>query len=940
MLSELSTNDEKEFKEREEKKKILQGKETNLPFTVNALNMLVKRYIRTSHDGKVLENPEEMFMRVANTLAEVESNYGAKQVEINKYKDEFYEIMSSFKFTPAGRTIANAGWKRIVANCIVLHIEDTMESIFSTLKDAALLQQAGSGLGFPLHLLRPAGSVTKTSHGISSGPISFLHVYNNAFGVIKQQGRHGANMAVMRIDHPDILEFLECKTIEGSISNFNISVALTDEFMKQVKEDTKEAWICDFNGVKMFPREIKRDYKFSFVSATPIEITASQLFMRLIDNSWKNGEPGVIFIDTVNKTNPLPGLGRIEASNPCITADMWINTTKGPRQVKELIGKRFSIRDPTTGDLCDSTEKGFFSKGKKTIYELETKEGFVLKLTKDHKLWTDKGWKKAYEITKKDKIILDTHPVKEWQGEGIEDEGYILGELYNKFGLDTVIGEEIEKASSNFYRGFLRGFFDCNGTVDTNINNEVSIRLNQTNKPRLQIIQRMLLRLGVYSRLYHKAAIQKDKYEIIISCDAIEKYKKEIGFIRKHKKENLNYIIGTRKFTKTKFICRLKTFTKLYEQEEVFDCTIKHENHAYDAQGIVISNCSEQMLHDGDVCNLGSINLEHFVTEDRKIDHNELSRVTEIATRMLDNVIDISDFPSERVNSVARANRRIGLGIMGFADMLYKMRIGYNTQEGRDVATHVMKTIQLAAEKQSEQLSNEKGVFPNWEKSVFYPDKKRRNAALTNVAPTGAIAMMFDCSGGIEPFFSLAYYYKNILGGNIQLTYVNKHLEAALREAEVYNEELLADIIKKGTLQHRKELPEWIRSTFVTSMDISAEDHVLMQAVFQEEIDNSISKTINFLNSATKEDIYNGYMLAWEKGCKGCTVYRDGSRMEQVLNLNTSSTDNDIKNREDKKEEKRVDIDRKDICSECNKEMIRREGCMECPSCGISKCNM
>lgn len=666
-----------------EKKQILQGKTTKLPFTPNSLNMLVRRYIRTTHEGKVLETPEEMFDRVAVTLANVEKNYGYDEKLIEQYRQEFYEIMSSFKFTPAGRTLANAGWKRIVANCIVLHIEDTMEDIFNTLRDAALLQQAGSGLGFPLHLMRPAGSITKASHGVSSGPISFLHVYNTAFGVIKQQGRHGANMAVMRVDHPDVLEFLECKKVEGSISNFNISVGLTDEFMKQVRENNSKPWMCNFNGVDMLPREIKRSSNLSFVSATPVTLTARQLFMKLVENAWRNGEPGVVFIDTVNNKNPLPGLGRIEASNPC----------------------------------------------------------------------------------------------------------------------------------------------------------------------------------------------------------------------------------------------------------------------------------SEQFLHDGDVCNLGSINLEHFVTEDREIDEQELIRVTTIATKMLDNVIDISDFPAERVNKAARGNRRIGLGIMGFADMLVKMRVGYNTEKGRNTAKRVMEVIQQASEKESNRLAEVKGVFPNWEKSVFYPNTKRRNAALTNVAPTGAIAMMFDVSGGIEPFFSLAYYYKNILGGSVQLRYVNKHLETALREANVYNDELIADIILKGSLQHRTELPDWIRSTFVTSMDISAEDHVLMQASFQAEIDNAISKTINFKNTATRQDIFNGYMLAWEKGCKGCTVYRDGSRMEQVLNLNSSTADK----KEDKKEiqlSKSVDSgmeqkkknvqgdsnsegeENKDKCSDCKVIMIRREGCMECPSCGTSKCNL
>ncbi|MDO8264906.1 MAG: ribonucleotide reductase N-terminal alpha domain-containing protein, partial [Candidatus Parcubacteria bacterium] len=239
---------------REQKKKILSGRVTKLPLSVNALKVIANRYLlRNEKTDEVLETPEDMFRRVAKAMAKIEKKYGAKQKKISDLEQKFYEMMVNFEFLPGGRTLANAGTSTpVVSNCIVLHIEDSMEGIFQTLKDASLLQQAGSGLGFPFHMLRPAGTIAKKTRGVASGPVSFLKVYNQAFGVIKQQGRHGANMGVMRVDHPDILDFIHCKQNEGEINNFNISIAVTDEFMRQVESKSKEPWVCTFNGKKMF----------------------------------------------------------------------------------------------------------------------------------------------------------------------------------------------------------------------------------------------------------------------------------------------------------------------------------------------------------------------------------------------------------------------------------------------------------------------------------------------------------------------------------------------------------------------------------------------------------------------------------------------------------------------------------------------------------------
>eukprot|EP01114_Cavostelium_apophysatum_P019552 TRINITY_DN6338_c0_g1_i1.p1 TRINITY_DN6338_c0_g1~~TRINITY_DN6338_c0_g1_i1.p1 ORF type:complete len:738 (-),score=153.15 TRINITY_DN6338_c0_g1_i1:80-2293(-) len=686
--------------EKAQVRSVLQGRTTELPFSLNALQVLSKRYLLRDHDGNLQENPEGMFHRVARSLAEVEgSRYGATPEKVEEWANQFYSIMSNFEFTPAGRTLANAGGpNKLVSNCIVLHIEDSMESIFGTLKDAALLQKAGSGLGFPFHLLRPAGSATKQSLGTSSGPVSFLQVYNSAFGVIRQQNRHGANMAVMSVDHPDILEFIHCKDKEGDLSNFNVSVGLTDEFMRAVESKESRPWMCKFNGKSYKPRKVYRDAHGAFQKAEDVDITAPQLFDHIVNSAWKTGEPGCVFLDTVNHKNPLPGLGRIEACNPC----------------------------------------------------------------------------------------------------------------------------------------------------------------------------------------------------------------------------------------------------------------------------------GEQFLHDGDVCNLGSINLEKFVkcnsAGEPEVDYEKLRHVTRVAVRMLDNVIDLTDFPSERVNTSFRANRRVGLGIMGFADMLYQLNVGYGTEEGRHVARSVMKCVQESGTKYSEELASAKGLFPNWPLSVFAKDNvPRRNAAITNVPPTGSIAMMYDVSGGVEPYFALAYYYKGILGGT-QLSYVNKHLRKALQKKGIFSERLMDKIVHEGTLQNIPEIPDSIKKVFVTSMDISAEDHILMQAAFQESCDNAISKTINFPNQASRNDILRAYILAWKSGCKGCTVYRDGSRILQVLNLNKEAEEKGEIHLEASAsgatltgapslrldstfatpassspsvvsmEENSRSMIKKGICPECKSKLSFSEGCSSCSKCGLSVC--
>ena len=589
-----------------------QKDQTNRSFSENALKMMQKRYLMPYDEGGQ-ETPADMFERVANALAEVEKNYGKDQAGVDRIATDFFSIMALKEYTPAGRTLTNAGGETpLIANCIVLRIEDSMESIFQTLKEAALLQQAGCGLGFDLSEMRPANSATKKSRGKASGPVTFLSVYDKAFGTIKQQGRHGANMAMMRVDHPDVLDFIECKKVEGDIRNFNISITVTDEFMRQLTENPNSLWLAQFKGKKMKPHRVLRHPNGAVYDSQEIDITVQELFDTLVEHAWQNGEPGIAFIDTINRTNPLPGLGPIAASNPC----------------------------------------------------------------------------------------------------------------------------------------------------------------------------------------------------------------------------------------------------------------------------------GEQFLHAYDNCNLGSINLARFV-KDKKIEWDRLAFVTRNATRLMDNVIDKFDFPVPQVTELALKNRRIGLGIMGFGDMLYQLGIRYDSAQGTETAEKVMGFIQEESHKMSEELAVEKGEFPNSDKSVFPAQGiKRRNAALTTVAPTGSISMMMDCSSGVEPNFALAYVKQDKDGQ--QYRYFNKYFQEALdalQLAEDQQKEIMDGVTQKGSIQSITWLPQEIRDTFVVAMDISGQSHMEMQAAFQRHVDNSISKTINFSNSTTKEQVADSFISAWKLGCKSATVYRDGSRQIQILNI-------------------------------------------------------
>ncbi len=573
----------------------------------NALVVLEKRYLRRNAEGNVTETPEDMLRRVAHFVAQAEVRYGVP-ADAHRAEDEFYGIMSRLEFVPNSPTLMNGGTGAgTLSACFVIGLEDDMEGIMTTAKESAMVQKFGGGTGFSLSAIRPKGAPIRTTHGKACGPVAVLRHLSSVSALVTQGGkRDGANMAVMDVHHPDVHEFIECKHKEGDIHNFNISVGASHEFMEAVKAG------ADYD---------LRDPQSGKVVS---QLNAGEVFDRIIGGAWRNGEPGLIFLDWVNEKNPTPHLGRITATNPC----------------------------------------------------------------------------------------------------------------------------------------------------------------------------------------------------------------------------------------------------------------------------------GEQPLLPYESCNLGSINLARFVVEpdgDLAINYDHLRDVVRTATRFLDNVIDVNTYSVDRIEEMTLKTRKIGLGVMGFADMLTKLRIPYDSEEGLEQGRSIMRFIRDEADRMSEELAEERGVFPAFDGSIYdVPGQpKMRNACRLTVAPTGTISMIAGCSSGIEPLFALCYHKHNILGGET-LPYVDRGFEEAARDGGFYSEDLMSYLADGGSLQERDDVPQWAKRVFVTSMDISPEMHVRMQAAFQESVDAAISKTVNFPNGATEDDVRRAYILAWELGCKGITAYRAGSREAEVLTAGASESESEI----------------------------------------------
>lgn len=615
-----------------------------LKLTENAKAVL-NRFLARDKQGKIIETPERMFSRIAKNIAKEDKKYNQNPAKAEK---EFYNAMTNLEFLPNVPILANAGRSlQQLAACFVIPVPDSIEGIFQALKEMAIIQKTGGGTGFSFSRLRPESSIVGETGGIASGPVSFMNVFDCATGAIKEGGiRRGANMGVLDIKHPDIEKFITCKD-KGGFPNFNISVGITEKFMSAVKQNKSFSLI--FN---------KKVYK---------TLAAKKLFDLVMKHAWLTGDPGILFIDEINKHNPTPQLGKIEATNPCLTKDDWILTNNVPCQIKDVINKKISLAK----DGKFYTTEGFFSTGKKEVFKIITKEGYEIKATENHLFLTAKkitrykintAWKELKELSQNDILILGNNRNIAWKSNGNLEEGYLLGllfgdgyltkekgiisiwktdygslsilleaeriarrilsyrkdfqgfqkenfngvrnlklkslkELAEKYGLNTdkQINSEIECASFEFYKGFLRGFFDTDGSVQGSQNKGISIRLWQNNLDTLKAVQRMLQRIGIISSLYKRKGIEtkmmpdgkkgkklytsKEGYELIISGDNILVYHQKIGFVHEAKKQKLENAIKAykRKLNKERFLVRVKEILKV-GSEEVYDIHVPEIN--------------------------------------------------------------------------------------------------------------------------------------------------------------------------------------------------------------------------------------------------------------------------------------------------------------------------------------------------------------------------
>ncbi len=920
--------------------------------TENAEIILRERYLKRDREGNVVETPDELFKRVADAIAKVNEEYDDERT-FEEESEEFYKVLKNLDFVPNSPTLMNAGLEMgQLSACFVLSPNDHMDSIFQQVKNAAKIFQSGGGVGYSFSRLRPKGDTVKSTGGVASGPVSFMRVFDEMCNTIKQGGkRRGAQMGIMSVQHPDIEEFITAKDEENSLNNFNISVAFTEEFMEAVRYGEKYPLINPHDG-----KTVKK-------------IDAKQVYNKIVKQAWKNGEPGIIFIDRINKENPFDvekyPEHYIDATNPCFTADTRVYTYEGLKRIGDLEGrekidlvidKRMHDANPLTGYDVRKT-------GERPIYRLNTKEGYTVRLTDNHKIKTDGGWVKAKDLVKGDNIHIlnkkggfgtqgnfDLGAVLGWLvGDGtiksddgvlsfLGDEKQELSKLFadmvhgildraeindreeiriksqcllrivEEMGLvqdEHQIPEEVFQGTEEMQRGFLMAIFTAGGSFQDTLKNGGSIRLTQSDLGLIKQVQQILLNFGIASRIYeddsdtHKKVLPDEKvvakecessaqHELVISKNNLIRFRDELGFLIADKQDKLEeHLDISSKGPYTEYF--KASFVGLEEDgfEPVYDLT-EPVTHSFIANGIVVHNCGEQPLEDFEACNLGHINLNHCV-KDGDIDWDKLERLVSTGVRFLDNVVDASDFPDvvdydgedDAITKHVKANRKIGLGVMGWHHMLIRLGIPYNSKDALKKAEKVMGFIQRKSKEESRKIAEKRGNFPNWEKSKY--DKPMRNATTTTIAPTGTTSMIANTSGGIEPLFAVSYV-KNVLDGK-KLVMPDPVFEEIANARDIYTEELMQKVAKKGMLKDIEEIPEDLKAVFVTSMEIKPEWHIRMQAAFQKYVDNAISKTVNFPNDATEGDIKRVYDLAYDLKCKGVTVYRTGSRSEQVMEV-------------------------------------------------------
>ena len=941
--------------------------------TDNARVVLEKRYLRKDPNTReLLETPEEMFWRVAEHAASAEET----QVLRDFWSHKFYKALLRKEFIPNSPTLMNAGLGRgTLSACFVLPVEDSMEGIMEAATAGALVQKFGGGTGYSVSRIRAKGSIINSTHGVACGALSVLRHLNEVSKLVTQGGtREGANMGVLRVDHPEIMDFIDLKRgvaqPDGThavteLLNFNVSVGITDSFMEALNDNDTYELVDPHSG------------------PTGKLLEARAVWDAITANAWRTGDPGLIFLDKINRwrSNPVPDVyGDIETTNPCVTGDMWVDTSDGPRQVRDLVGTG-SVGLLVNGQVHQSDSQGFFATGRQRILKIKTRQGFTIKVTADHKMYRPDGTTvDAGQLHRGEVLALSQHTERYWEGSGNWQEGLLLGYLvgdgtikgpygaalrvwdsehrvdleralqyaadelwegveFNQlpdYGLAELsssklrnlaisfdinkakqISPKIEGASSNFLQGFLRGFFDADGTVLVKKGKGSSIRLAQSDLPRLEATQRMLLRFGIYSKIYKnrrpeqarewqykgetRTYISKAQHELVISRQSMFRFQNIIGFSSHVNHNKVQQIWDS--YERGPYIDKFEAVVDSIEQfdeEEVFDVSVPGLNQ-FTCQGFIVHNCGEKPMHPWDSCVLGHVNLMAMLDKYVEFDFDKYEETVILGIRFLDNLITVNDYPAipgyevSPIKKMSESLRRIGLGVIGFADLLYTMKISYGSKDGFNTADVLAARLREFADSASIDLAIEKGSFPLLSQSnINHP--RMRNAVRTTIAPTGTTALIVGASPGIEPNYGLSFFRQHRLERNAEtgrnepvvMSEVNEIFNQQLGKLELDKEvkKAIRDGLTSGlTLEQAdlgKHLPLWMHSVFITAREVDAEAHVRMQSAWQTHIDDGVSKTVNLPHTATQSDVGIAYRLAYELSCLGITVYRDGSRAMQV----------------------------------------------------------
>ena len=977
-----------------------------------ALRVLRERYL-AREQGQVRETPEEMCWRVALAIASAETRFGRRQAAVDEVASAFYDMMVDGYFLPNSPTLMNAGKENPLqySACYVLPVGDSMEEIFESVKAAAIIQQSGGGTGFAFSRLRPKDDVVHSTGGRASGPVSFLRVFNAATEAVKQGGaRRGANMGILRVDHPDILEFIECK-LDGGITNFNISVAATDTFMEA----------------------LARDGEYDLINPRTGQVTgrlrARDVFGRIVGAAWRTGDPGMIFIDRINRSpaNPTPDVGLIEATNPCISGDARVSTDRGLLRMAEiaasfrhggvavkvdprLLPSRLMVWEGTHNVPLSAYGQGClpisqaFSSGARDTVTVRTAAGFEVTCTPDHRVMTDRGWVPAGKLrVGSDRVWIQSDPgafgddaslpldvpaefigrngrryrhnlPTRWSADLGRALGWLVGDgwlraadvtnplvgfvfgrdddhaleyiasvmdgwhgrparvstrargvrhlmypgkffaaFFASLGVRTVnagaktVPETLFRAPRPAVVGFLQALFSADGTVRENpTTNSSWIALTSKSRDLLRGVQLLLLNLGIKSAVMDRSrparaglCTYRTKsgevrsygsdgvlFELGIFGKSRGVFLREIGFLN-DKQRRLEPVRYAGSYVQ-KFSDPVAAVVSAGARP-VYDLT-EPQSHSMIANGLVVHQCGEQPLLPNDACNLGSVNVAKFAVERApgrwELDWGELERVVRLAVRFLDDVIEVNPYPLPQVDEMVKANRRVGLGIMGWADLLFTLGIPYDSDEALVLAERLMAFVNEKGHDQSARLAEERGPFPHWSRSIYRHGRPLRNATVTTIAPTGTISMIAGCSSGIEPVFALAFEHR-VKGpdGERVLPFFSETFERLARLHGFHSEGLMTEVARRGSLREIAGVPEAAREVFKTAHEIEAVWHVRHQAAFQKHTDNGVSKTINLPESATEEDVAAAYRLAWDLGCLGITVFRDRSKGSQVLNV-------------------------------------------------------